>query len=158
MTAVWRKHWTWIHSCCLAWFMQENWLVGGVDRKFRLVVGVRYWNEKANKSLMTPDLHVVWKKVPGWQTMVGTQSGQQAAKLATSPPSTPPAPASVSDAHRGQCTHPGFVGQECQESRLLLTSLLLPSKVLSPLLFPIAAQRPSCFTSQLARLSGWLLA
>lgn len=25
--------WTWIHSCCLAWFMQENWLVGGVDRK-----------------------------------------------------------------------------------------------------------------------------
>lgn len=81
---------------------------------------------------MPPDLHVVWKSLPGWQTMVGTQSGQQAAKLATSPPSTPPAPASVSDAHRGQCTHPGFVGQECQESRLLLTSLLLPSKVLPP--------------------------
>lgn len=34
---------------------------------------------------------------------------------------------------RGQYTHPAFVGQECQESRQLPSSLLLPNKVL-PLL------------------------
>ena len=40
---------------------------------------------------------------------------------------------------RGQYTHPAFVGQECQESRLLPSSLMLPNKVLSPHLTPTVA-------------------
>lgn len=59
---------------------------------------------------------------------------------------------------RGQYTHPAFVGQECQESRLLPSSLWLPNKVLSPHLSshltPIVASW--WFYSPAGRVSGWL--
>lgn len=75
--------------------------------------------------------------------MVGTRPGNSLPNWQPlNPPATPPPHLDSllipllhqCPTQRGQYTHPAFVGQECQESRLLPSSPLLPNKVLSPLL------------------------
>ncbi|KAK7933283.1 hypothetical protein WMY93_004179 [Mugilogobius chulae] len=62
---------------------------------------------------VTSDLRVFWKCLPGAQTMTGERPIWQ--------PLTQPAPPLLHQCptQRGRRTHPAFVGQESQESRLL---------------------------------------
>lgn len=154
MTAVWRRHWTWIHSCCLAGFM----LVGGVDRKLGwwLVSDIELRKQTNPRCLLTSMwsgkvcladkqwlAHSQGSRLPNWQPL-----HPQLLLLLHQCPMHIVAGAHILALWARNAKNPDYCSPPC----------CCPARCFPPLLFPIAAQRPSCFTSQLAGLSGWLLA
>lgn len=133
-----------------------------------LTLGVRYRAEKTNRGATAwwiannswPPCVLemfAWLTNNGWH-----MARQEAAKLPTPPlPLDSPLLLLLHQCpmQRGQYTHPAFVGQECQEFRLLPSSLLLPNKVLPPI--PHLTQQPPTaaswwFYCAAGRVSGGL--